>query len=123
MDREYAGQRAANNAPASLNLEPKELTMKRAGKTRNPELKGKRVSRAVEQTQEEAVARTGAADARLRTPGRAEKAVSSKGAVKEDASGRTTTTRKVPTMTDGTGAAPTARKSDEASHKPVPRSG
>ena len=70
------------------------------------------------------MARTGQAG----TPGSEDKAASSKGKVKEGASGRTLATRKVrndaddATMDDG-GAAPTARKSDEGRHQPVPRSG
>ena len=70
------------------------------------------------------MARTGQAG----TSGSEDKAASSKGKVKEGASGRTTATRKVrddhgDIAMDDTSAAPTARKSDEGKRQPPPRSG
>lgn len=70
------------------------------------------------------MARTGQAG----SSGSEGKAASSKGKIKEGASGRTTATRKVRNDThdsamDVNHGAPVARKSDEGKHQPVPRSG
>ena len=62
-------------------------------------------------------------DANTRERGGSGKAASSKGAIMEGASGRTTATRKARSDTAMSAGEPIAQKSDQAKRAPVPRSG